>query len=105
MPLEKAAPVLAMRVMQVQRRMGRVALGTGLAMATPVLLVWLALEMPLDWRFELPRWARAVFFLAGGSFALGVAWWFGIRPCLRRPDDEQIALAIERALPQLQSRF
>lgn len=105
LPLEKAAPVLAARVAQVQRRMGQVALGTGLAMAAPVLLAWLAIEMPLDWKFELPRWGRALFLLFGASTAFGIVWYFGIRPLLRRPNDEGTALAIERALPELRSRF
>lgn len=94
-----------MHITRVQRRMGRVALGMGLAMALPALVVWFATVMPLDWHYELPRWARGVFLLAGLGAAAGLGWHFGIRPWRRKPADDQIALAIERALPELQSRF
>lgn len=105
LPLEKAAPALALHVARVQNRMGRVALGTGLAMAFPIVVAWLAIEMPLDWRFDLPRWARALFFLTGLGSAGVVAWRIGVRYWLHRPDDDRIALAIERAIPEFRSRF
>jgi hypothetical protein len=94
-----------MHVGRVQKRMGRVAIQTGLAMALPVIAIWLAIEMPLDWHFTLPRWVRALFLLTGLGGAGAVAWRFGIRPWLNRPGDDQVALAIERALPELRSRF
>jgi hypothetical protein len=74
-------------------------------MTLPVIAVWLGIEMPLDWHFTLPRWVRALFLLAGIGGAGAVAWRFGIRPWLNRPGDDQVALAIERALPELRSRF
>jgi hypothetical protein len=105
LPLEKAAPALAMRLNWVQSRMARVSLGTGLAMAAIVLIVWLGVEMPLDWHFELPRWARAMFLLVGLGSVIGTAWRFGFRHWLQRPETDHVALAIERALPELRSRL
>ena len=100
-----AAPELAGHLAQVRNRQGRVAFQTGAAMALLALLAWLAIEMPLDWLVELPLWARALFFIAGLGGAAFVLWYFGIRPWLRRPDDDGVALAIERALPDFRSRF
>ena len=105
LPLDKAAPALALHISKVQDRMARVALGTGLAMAFPIIVAWLAIEMPLDWHFELPRWVRALFFATGAGTAGWVAWKFGMRRWLHRPDEDRIALAVERALPELRSRF
>jgi hypothetical protein len=105
LPLDKAAPVLAMHVSRVQRRMGSVALQTGFAMALPLIAAWLAIEMPLDWHFTLPLWLRAFFLVAGLGGACAAGWRFGIRPWLNRPGDDQVALAIEHALPELRSRF
>lgn len=81
------------------------ALLTGLVMAAPVLLGWLAFTMPLDWWVELPRWARAICMLSGLGFAALVAWMFGVRDWVRRPGDESVALRIERALPEFRGRF
>ncbi len=74
-------------------------------MAFPVLLLWLAITMPLDWIVELPRWARALLLAIAFSVAAFVAWRFGIREWLHRPSDEAVALRIEKALPEFRSRF
>jgi hypothetical protein len=80
-------------------------MGTGLAMALAAIIAWLAIEMPLDWLFDLPLWARGLFLVAGLGGAAFVLWRAGIRPWLHQPDDDHVALAIERALPQFRSRF
>ena len=103
--LADAAPELAVHLARIRNHQGRVALRTGVAMALLAWLGWLAIEMPLDWLVELPRWARAIFFIAGLGGTAFVLWRFGIRPWLRRPDDDRVALAIERALPDFRSRF
>ena len=74
-------------------------------MALTALLAWLAIEMPLDWLLALPFAARAALLACGLGVASVLAWKFGIRAWLHRPDDDRVALAIERALPQFRSRF
>ncbi|MEO6785915.1 MAG: hypothetical protein ABI318_07250, partial [Chthoniobacteraceae bacterium] len=103
--LSHAAPALAGHLDRVRRRQGVVALRTGLVMALVALLAWLAIGMPLDWLVELPFAARAALLVCGFGGATALAWRFGIRQWLHQPDDDRVALAIERALPQFRSRF
>lgn len=103
--LTDSAPELAERLDRIRNRQGAVALGSGVAIALLVLLVWLAIEMPLDWLVELPVWARALFLVGGLGGAAFALWRLGLRPLLHQPDDDRVALAIERALPQFRSRF
>lgn len=103
--LSETAPALAGHIGHVRRRQGIVALLTGLAMALATVLAWLAVEMPLDWLAVLPSVARAAMLVCSVGGAAVIAWRFGIRQWLHEPDDDRIALAIERALPQFRSRF
>jgi hypothetical protein len=103
--LSQAAPELAGHLARVRRRQSGVALRTGFAMAMVTVLAWLAMEMSLDWLFALPIAVRAVLLVCGLGGAAALAWRFGIRQWLRQPDDDRVALAIERALPQFRSRF
>ncbi len=74
-------------------------------MAIVALLAWLAIEMPLDWILALHVTVRAAILVCGAGAAAALAWKFGVRQWLHRPDDDHVALAIERALPQFRSRF
>jgi hypothetical protein len=103
--LSELAREIAARIGQQRQRLRRVALGTGLAMGLAMLCAWLAVETVTDFLTNLPWLVRLVFFVGGVGGAGGLMWWFGIRPWLRRIDDETIALMIERALPGFRSRF
>ena len=74
-------------------------------MALAAVLTWLAIEMPFDWLLALSFATRAVMLVIGVGGATVLAWRFGIRKWLHQPDDERVALAIERALPRFRSRF
>ena len=104
-PLSEAAAELAGHLSDVRRRHRDVALRTGIAMALVTLIAWLGIAMPLDWLFALPFPARAALLVCGLGGAGALAWHFGIRAWLHQPDDDRVALAIERALPQFRSRF
>ncbi len=82
-----------------------VTLRAGLAMAFVAVVGWLAVVMPLDWLFGLPLTVRAVLLVCGLGGAAFLAWKFGIREWLHRPDDDRVALAIERALPRFRTRL
>ncbi len=103
--LSAAAPALAGHLDSVRRRQGVVALRTGLAMALTAALAWLAIEMPLDWLCALPFAARAVLLACGVGAAAALAWRVGVKKWRNPPDDDKVALAIERALPRFRSRF
>ncbi len=74
-------------------------------MALVAVFAWLAIGMPLDWLLALPFAVRAVLLVCGLGGAAALAWGFGVRKWLHQPDDDRVALAIERALPQFRSRF
>ena len=99
------APALRQHLVFVRGAVARAALRTGLAVAFPVLLGWLAFTMPLDWWVELPRWSRALCMVFGVGSAGLVGWRFGVRDWVHRPADEAVALCIERALPEFRGRF
>ena len=103
--LSEAAPALAGHLDRVRQRQREVALRTGIAMAMVALLAWLAIGMPLDFLLVLPFPVRAALLVCGLGTAAVLAWRFGIRHWLHQPDDDRIALMIERALPQFRSRF
>src|SRR5688572_15881616 len=94
-----------MHVVRVRRKMRRVALQTAVAMALPILLGWLAIEMPLDRRVELSRLTRTIFLGGALSLVAVVLWLNGVRPWRRRTSEDEIALLIERAVPSFRSRF
>jgi len=99
------AQSLADRVNHVRRRQGAAALRTGLAIALVVILAWLATGMSLDWLLALPRAVRATFLVCGLGIAALLSWKAGIRERLSPPDDDSVALAIERAIPEFRGRF
>jgi hypothetical protein len=103
--LAELAREIAARIDEQRRRLRRVALGTGLAMAVTVLGLWLASETVTDFLTNLPWIVRLIFFVVGAGGAGAVAWWWGVRLWRRRIDDEAVALMIERSLPAFRSRF
>ena len=75
-PLSVVSPEIATRLASVRNRTGRVALETGIAMAVPALIAWLAVVMPLDWLVGLPRWARWTWFVTGcAALVAAVGRW------------------------------
>lgn len=101
----QASALLAENIAAVRRKHVGVAAGTGAAMALGLFVILLALTMLFDWWLDFPLAARAVT-LAGILGATGfIAWRFAVRPLLRPPDDDAIALAVEKARPQFRSRL
>jgi len=65
----------------------------------------LAVAMLLDWWLDCPLWARAMMLF----WVLGVTGWLSWRyiltPLRRQPDDDAIALTVEKARPEFRSRL
>jgi hypothetical protein len=83
----------------------RTSVMLGLSVAVLVGVEFLGLAMFLDWWLELPREVRAILLLAQ---LLVLGWLLArhvIRPLIRQPSDEELALAIEKARPQLRTRL
>ena len=82
-----------------------VAIGEGLSQAIVFAICWIAATMILDRLFELPYLFRAVT-LAALLASLG--WIIAKRlvfPIVYGPDDEELALAVERECPEFRTRL
>lgn len=103
-PVQSSA-LLAEKISAVRRKQVGVAAGTGAAMAVGAFLILLAMAMLLDWWLDLPRAARAAMLasILGGTGFL--VWRFIATPLLRQPDDDAVALTVEKARPQFRSRL
>jgi len=84
-----------------------VAIITGAAMCVALVLAWTTLAMWLDWHVAngLPRWTRALMLVLEAA-ALGyILFTKVIRPITKAPDDEEVALMIERQYPDFKTRL
>src|SRR5205814_4275380 len=99
------SPVLARKVAGLRRRHVAVAVLTGLAIAVSVAIELLALEMFVDWWLDL-RWStRLVLLMAQAAVQAYILVRLVITPIVKQPDDDEVALMIERARPTFRSRL
>ena len=100
-----ASALLQERLDALRRRQVTVAVATGLATLVVVCLELLALAMFLDWWLELPWAVRFVSLVA----QIGVFGWILLRmvvsPLVRQPDEDALALMVEKARPEFRSRL
>jgi hypothetical protein len=97
--------LLARKIAGLRRRHVVIAVLTGFAIAVSVGIELLALEMFIDWWLDL-RWStRLVLLLAQAAVQAYILVRLVIVPILRQPDDDEVALMIERARPTFRSRL
>jgi hypothetical protein len=97
--------LLAGRVEALRRRHVAVAVLTGVATLVVVGVELLALAMFADWWLELPRGIRAVSLAVQGAVLGVILWRFVLTPWLRQPDEDELALMVEKARPEFRSRL
>jgi len=100
-----SSALLAEKLAAVRRKQTGVAAGTGFAMALGAFIILLAAAMLLDWWLDIPRGGRAVLLLIVLGLPGALLWRFVLTPIRRQPDDDTIALTIEKAKPQFRSRL
>src|SRR5262245_47447596 len=97
--------LLLHKLVELRQRYVAVALLTGLSLATVVGLELLALAMFVDWWLELPWLARLLSLLA----QVGIVGWIltvsVVLPWWRQPDEDALALMVEKACPEFRSRM
>jgi hypothetical protein len=99
--------LLATRLSAVRDKHVAVAAATGCAIGVSLLLVWTMVVMWIDWNVAngLPLWVRAILLV----LEIGVFGWILytriIRPVKQAPDDEDVALMIERRWPDFKTRL
>lgn len=97
--------LLARKIADVRRKHGVVHAIAGLSGLVGVVVLVLGLSMVVDWWFDLPKWARAALLVLNVILGAGTIAWWGVRPVIFPPDDDDIALAVERDQPALRSRL
>jgi hypothetical protein len=97
--------LLAEKISAVRRKHVNVAAGTGAGMAVGAFIILLATAMLLDWWLDFPLWLRAVALTLVLGAAGFITWRYVLTPIRRQPDDDALALRIEKAHPQFRSRL
>lgn len=106
--MESALPpsrLLGERIEALRRRHVSVQMLTGAAMAVVVGIELLALAMFLDWWLNLPWGLRLVSLIAQLGVFGYIVLRFVIAPMLRQPDEDELALMVEKARPEFRSRL
>src|SRR3989442_12713858 len=97
--------LLRHKIDALRRRHLAVGAATGVAMAIVVGIELLALAMFLDWWLELP-WALRLLSLIAQLGVLGYIFIrFVLAPIVRQPDEDELALMVERARPEFRTRL
>ena len=104
-PRVQPSPLLSRKVTSLRRRHVIVAAFTGLAIATSVAVELLGLELFADWWLNL-HWNVRLVLLTAWAVLLGVILFrFALIPLWRQPDDDEVALMVEKARPGFRSRL
>jgi hypothetical protein len=97
--------LLSRQLEALRRRHVQVATLTGLALTVVVCLELLALAMFLDWWLELPWAMRLVSLFAQAGLLTFLLANHVIIPLLRQPDEDELALMVERVKPEFGGRL
>lgn len=99
------AGVLSSQLVTLRRRHVGVAVLTGLSILVVISVELLALALFVDWWVELPWALRLVSLLVQGAVATYLLLTMVITPLVRQPDEDELALMVERARPEFRSRL
>ena len=97
--------LLAGKLAAVRSKKVGVETGSGLAMLIGGFVLALTAGMLLDWFLDLPWAVRFLLFLGYLAAAGHVIWHHILIPFLRQPDDDDVALLVERGNPQFTTRL
>lgn len=97
--------LLADKLAAVRSKKTGVETGSGVAMLLGGLVLALGTGMLLDWFLNLPWAVRLLFFIGYLAAAGHIIWHHILIPFLRQPDDDAVALLVERSHPQFSSRL
>ncbi len=96
---------LRARVASVRSRLVLVAAAGGVSWLVIGAVLVLGAAMAGDWLFELPREARGLLLLAYLIWGGRVLWTRALRPLLRQPGEDEVALLVERGMPDFRGRL
>lgn len=93
------------RIAALRRKHVSTAALTGIAMAVGVGVELLALAMFMDWWLDLPWIVRLLLLVGQLAVFSYILTRFVIIPVVRQPDDDDLALMVEKARPEFRSRL
>ncbi len=99
------SPLLLSKIRAVRRKYLLVACGLGLVIMLVVAPQLMALEMMVDWWLDLAWPLRAGLLFLQAAVLFHLLWRYVLHPLLFRPDDDTMALLVERHRPEFQSRL
>ncbi len=97
--------LLTKKLSAVRRKRAMVTAFTGATMAVGAVAVLVGLTLVVDWWIELPRAARAAALAVELAILTYFVIWHIVRPIVYGPDDEDLALQVERETPDFRSRL
>ncbi len=97
--------ILLSKIASLRRKQTLVSAGAGLAAILGLAVLLLAFTMFLDFYLELPRWLRAAFLALDIALLASILAVKILKPLLLGPDDQQLALQVEHALPDFRTRL
>lgn len=104
-PATGRSDLLTAKLQALRRRHVAVQVATGLATVLIVGVELLAIAMFIDWWIELP-WFWRLLSLAGQIALNGfLLWQLVLTPLLRQPDEDELALWVEKARPEFRTRL
>jgi len=96
---------LAGQLAAVRSKKTGVEAGSGVALLLGGLTLALGIGMVLDWFLDFPWAIRFLIFISYLAAAGHVIWHSILTPILRQPDDDDVALLVERGHPQFATRL
>src|SRR6266700_545278 len=96
---------IAAKIAALRRKQVSTAALTGLAMAVAVEVELLALAMFFDWWLDLPWGVRLLLLIGQGGLLGYILLRFVAKPILRPPDDDELALMVEKARVNFRTRL
>src|SRR5688572_5646055 len=100
-----ASSILNSKIANTRRKHVSFRIGVGVAVSIAVVVAAIGAEMLLDWQLDLPRWFRAGWL---GLTMVALAYVIVrhmLIPLIWSPDDDEVALWVQRKLPALRSRL
>lgn len=97
--------ILQSKIETVRRKNSLVSATRGLAACVAAGILLLALGMIIDWVFELPRIVRVALLAVDLTVLTYIFLTYVLAPIIWGPDDDELALMVERGNPELSTRL
>ena len=97
--------LLHAKIESVRRKQILFSAGSGIAAMVGSIILLLAVEMLVDYNFELPYGVRAGFLAVDVTVLVWLLFSRILAPVLFGPDDEELALQVEHAIPDFRTRL